>query len=309
MTRSFLIRFEEQADRLGSAVAVRFEGRAVSYRELDEKSTRLARHLMAQGVQPDSLVAICGQRSPELMIAVLGVLKAGACYLPLDASYPAERLAFMLEDSRAGFLIRDRALALDLPPLPTLELHERHPVLEAGDASRLPLRHASDGLVYAIYTSGSTGVPKGVGMVHRALDNLIEWQLTDSVATTGTPTLQFAPLSFDVHFQEMFSTWCSGGCLVLVREELRLDMLRLLELIAAERIERLFLPFIALHSLAEIAVSHDRLPSSLREIVTAGEQLQITRAIRVKRDSAAPTTTNRSMAALAAWSAGRTNAR
>ena len=281
MIRSFLSRFEEQADRLGAhAVAVSFDGREVSYAELDVKSTSLARYLVQQGVPADGLVGICGRRSPELLIAVLAVLKAGACYVPLDASYPAERLAFMLADSRASFLIRDADLALELPALPTLELHAEHPVLDSGDATRLPPRHTPDGLVYAIYTSGSTGMPKGVGMVHRALDNLIEWQLGDSRATTGTATLQFAPLSFDVHFQEMFSTWCSGGRLVLVREELRLDMLRLLELIAAERVERLFLPFIALHSLAEIAVAHGRMPTSLREVITAGEQLQSTRAIR-----------------------------
>ena len=278
---SFLRRFEEQVDQTPAGVAVSFERRSLSYRELDEQANRLASHLIRRGVAPDGVVAICGQRSLELIVAVLAVLKAGAGYLPLDANYPSERLQFMLEDSRAGFLLRQRGLAIELPSVrpPELEIHADHAVLREGDAARPPHRHSGDSLAYAIYTSGSTGKPKGVAMVHRALDNLIQWQLTDSTAAAGAATLQFAPLSFDVHFQEIFSTWCSGGRLVLVREETRLEMLQLLDLIESERIERIFLPFIALQSLADIATGHDRIPRSLREVITAGEQLQITRAI------------------------------
>ena len=264
---SFLRRFEQRVDQTPGAVAVAFERRSTSYRELDEQANRLASHLIRRGVAPDGVVAICGQRSPELIVAVLAVLKAGAGYLPLDAQYPSERLQFMLEDSRAGFLLRQRGLAIELPAVrpPELEIHADHAVLREGDATRPPHRHTGDSLAYAIYTSGSTGKPKGVAMLHRALDNLISWQLTDSKAGPGAATLQFAPLSFDVHFQEIFSTWCSGGRLVLVREETRLEMLQLLDLIEAERIERIFLPFIALQSLADIATGHDRIPRSLRE--------------------------------------------
>jgi amino acid adenylation domain-containing protein len=278
--RSFLERFERQVDDSPAHGAVTFEERTLSYRELDERANRLARHLLAQGVQTDGVVAICGERSPELAIALVAVLKAGACYLPLDANYPAERIAFMLDDSRASILLRQQGVTLVGTRVPEVELHRNAPVLLAGDASRLPRRHAPDGLAYAIYTSGSTGKPKGVGMVHRALDNLIEWQLGDSAAGAGAATLQFAPLSFDVHFQEMFSTWCSGGRLVLVREEMRLEMLKLIALVESEGIERIFLPFIALQSLADIAVAHGKLPGCLREVITAGEQLQITRAVR-----------------------------
>jgi amino acid adenylation domain-containing protein len=280
--RSFVDRFEQQVDDTPAAIAVTLEERHLSYRALDDMANRLARYLVARGVAPDSIVAICGDRSLETMVAVLGVLKAGAGYLPLDASYPGERIAFMLEDSGASFLLRQHGVSLELSGArpPEVELHAERGVLCEGDASRMAHRHAPDGLAYAIYTSGSTGKPKGVAMVHRALDNLIDWQLRDSSAGVGTATLQFAPLSFDVHFQEVFSTWCSGGRLVLVRDELRLEMLRLLDLIERERVERIFLPFIALQSLADIAVGQGRLPVGLREVVTAGEQLQVTRAIR-----------------------------
>jgi non-ribosomal peptide synthetase component F len=161
---SFVAEFERQVDATPGAVAVSFEARTLTYGELDERANRLARRLVADGIGPDSVVAICGERSPELMIAVLGALKAGAGYLPLDASYPGERLVFMLEDSRTSFLIRQRGLALDLPGArpPELEIHSDHPVLRDGDATRLPHRHRPENLAYAIYTSGSTGKPKGV---------------------------------------------------------------------------------------------------------------------------------------------------
>ena len=278
---SFLLRFEAQVERTPAAIAVSFEGRDLTYRDLDERANRLARYLQAQGIGRDSIVGICVDRVPEAAIAVVGVLKAGAGYLPLDPHYPNDRLHFMCEDSRASFLLRQPGLAPSLAAgTPELALHAEQPVLLVGDATRPERNCDGDSLVYAIYTSGSTGKPKGVAMIHRALDNLIEWQLEDSAAGVGTPTLQFAPLSFDVHFQEMFGTWCSGGRLVLVREEMRLEMLRLLELLSRERVERLFLPFIALQSLADIAVASQALPSALKEVITAGEQLQVTRAIR-----------------------------
>jgi len=276
--QSFLERVEAQVDQRPTASAVTLGERSLSYAELDARANRLARLLVERGVQPDDVVAIGFERSLEAMVAVLGVLKAGACYLPLDPGYPAERLAFMLEDARPALVLAQRGL--ELPGVVgALELELGGPELSQGDASRLGRRHAPHNLAYAIYTSGSTGKPKGVAMVHGALDNLIEWQLGDSKAGPETSTLQFAPLSFDVHFQEIFSTWASGGRLVLVDERLRLEMLRLLELLERERVERIFLPFIALQSLSDIAVGHGRLPRTLREVITAGEQLQITRAI------------------------------
>ncbi len=277
---SFVERFEAQVDRRRDAAAVTFGERSLSYAELDRHANQLAAQLVARGVAPDSVVAIAFERSLEAVVALLAVLKAGACYLPLDPGYPAERLAFMLDDARPALVLKQKGLALpgeSTTAQVDFELDASAPTDK--EAARLPARHSPESLAYAIYTSGSTGKPKGVAMVHGALDNLIDWQLRDSAAGADSATLQFAPLSFDVHFQEIFSTWCSGGRLVLVEERLRLEMLRLLELIERERIERIFLPFIALQSLADIAVGHARLPRTLREVITAGEQLQITRAI------------------------------
>jgi len=134
-------------------------------------------------------------------------------------------------------------------------------------------------LAYVIYTSGSTGRPKGVAMGHKPLSNLILWHRNNNELSQAARTLQFASLSFDVSFQEMFSTWCSGGTLVMVDEETRRDAMALLRFIKEQNIERLFLPFVALHQLAEIAKDQNAMPDSLRDIITAGEQLRITPAI------------------------------
>ncbi|WP_293062505.1 MULTISPECIES: amino acid adenylation domain-containing protein [unclassified Moorena] len=138
---------------------------------------------------------------------------------------------------------------------------------------------SEENLAYVIYTSGSTGKPKGVAMKHLALSNLILWQRSNTTVSTRAKTLQFAPISFDVSFQEIFSTWCAGGTLVLISEELRRDPVALLHLLRAKQVERLFLPFVGLQQLAETAQTLGLIPTSLREVITAGEQLQITPAI------------------------------
>jgi amino acid adenylation domain-containing protein len=282
VSQTVVARFTAQASRTPDAEAVRFEGSGLTYAALDRRSNQLAHHLRGLGVTTDVLVGICLERSVDMVVAVLAVLKAGGAYLPLDPAYPAPRLAFMLEDAKAPVLLTQTQLRAGLPPFAgeVLCLDEAPAVFapeapaQAVDASGL------EGLAYAIYTSGSTGTPKGVAMGHGPLANLIQWQLGQSVAGPGTRTLQFSPLSFDVSFQELFGTWCSGGTLVLVRDALRLDAVLLLQLLAEERVERLFLPFIALQSVAEIAVSHQKVPASLREVVTAGEQLQVTHHLR-----------------------------
>ncbi|MGZ3461451.1 MAG: amino acid adenylation domain-containing protein, partial [Archangium sp.] len=134
-----------------------------------------------------------------------------------------------------------------------------------------------EALAYVIYTSGSTGVPKGVAMHHRPLLNLIGWQVERSVAGK---TLQFSALSFDVSFQELFSTWAAGGELVLIPEELRLETRALLEKMDSSGVERLFLPFVALQNLAEVAEREGLAPRKLKEVITAGEQLRVTPALR-----------------------------
>src|SRR5262249_15402061 len=153
--------------------------------------------------------------------------------------------------------------------------------LLAGESQSEPVSHTSpENLAYVIYTSGSTGQPKAIAMSHRPIINLINWHLGRSTGKLPLRTLQFASLTFDVSFQEMFPTWCAGATVVLIREELRRDLSALLRALVDNQIERLFLPFVVLQYLAETMASERLVPASLRDVIPAGEQLKITHHIR-----------------------------
>jgi amino acid adenylation domain-containing protein len=268
--------FDDWAARTPDAVAVTDGDRRVSYAELADRADRLARHLRGRGVGPDDRVGILLGRSAEQMVAVLAVLKAGGAYVPLDPAYPADRLALMRADSRAALVVTGPAHAGQLEDAFVLGRDD------AADppATDLPADDDPDRLGYVIYTSGSTGRPKGVAMRRGALANLVAWQLAHTAAGPGDATAQFASLSFDVSFQEIFATWAGGGNLVLVPEAARRDPQGLLKLLDAERVARLFVPVVALTQLAEAATALDTYPASLKEVITAGEQLRITPAVR-----------------------------
>jgi amino acid adenylation domain-containing protein len=278
--------FDAQAARTPDAPALVFGGRSLTYAELGREAGRLARRLLALGAGPDVRVAVCAERSPEMIVGVLAALRAGAACVPLDPAYPAERLEYMLADSACRLLLTQERLLGRLPA------HGAETVLLDGGAEHgarstdeqalvpTPIAPSPENLAYVIYTSGSTGRPKGVAMTQRPLLNLIAWQLREWSGRPAARTLQYASISFDVSFQEMFSTWASGGTLVVVPEETRADMAALAGLVERERIERIFLPFIALQHLAEAALEQGIVPASLRELVTAGEQLRVTAQIR-----------------------------
>ncbi|MFN6515779.1 MAG: non-ribosomal peptide synthase/polyketide synthase [Nostoc sp. CreGUA01] len=273
--------FEEQVERTPDAVAVVFENQQLTYHQLNCRANQLAHYLRSLGVGADVLVGICVERSLEMVIGLLGILKAGGAYVPLDPEYPQERLRFMLEDTGVSVLLTQEHLVDKLPQHQgrVVYLDTDWQVISQLSQDNLISGVQENNLGYVIYTSGSTGRPKGVAMNQLALCNLILWQLQNTTISSGAKTLQFAPVSFDVSFQEMFSTWCSGGTLLLIGEELRREPLALLALLQEQAVERVFVPFVALQQLAEVAVSSNLITSNLREIITAGEQLQITPAI------------------------------
>ncbi|MGH9370512.1 MAG: amino acid adenylation domain-containing protein, partial [Vicinamibacterales bacterium] len=273
-------RFEAQVARTPEAIAIEFGPERITYSSLNARANDLARRIVALGAGPHPLVGICVERSTEMAVAVLATLKAGGGYVPLDPAYPPERLAFMLEDSDTPVLLTQDHLAARFPSFAgTVVALDRDPEpVGASESTNLDLPIAADDVAYVIYTSGSTGQPKGVAMPHGPLANLIRWQVETSTSRSGARTLQFAPLSFDVHFQEMFSTWAAGGTLILISEALRRDMPALLRCLVTDHVDRIFLPFVALQALAEISTG--TLLPPLREVITAGEQLQCSPAIR-----------------------------
>jgi amino acid adenylation domain-containing protein len=271
--------FEACVDCNPNATALVFESQTLSYAELDAQANAAAHRLQPKLQGDDPLVAICLNRSLEMVVAVLATLKAGAAYVPLDPEYPADRLRFMLEDAKVSALLVHSchsALFGDTNvPTYTEDLFCK----EEQNTMRLPAGSIDD-FAYVIYTSGSTGQPKGVAMPHRPLVNLIHWQHAAGHARRDATTLQFAPLSFDVSFQEIFVTLCGGGTLVLTTDDQRLDPERLIPFINAQKVERIFMPFIALQYFAEVASEQALWPTTLREVITAGEQLKITRHLR-----------------------------
>ena len=192
--------FAEQAARTPEAVAVSCGGEAVSYGALEARANRLARRLIGLGVGPETVVGLALERSAELVVAMLAVLKAGGCYLPLDAGHPPARLAFLLADAGAALVLTSTALAPRLPEdLPALRLDEAAPDLSpapiAADERRAPLR--PDHLAYIIYTSGSTGAPKGAMVQHRGVVNLALAHIRDCEVRPGDRLLQYASPAFD----------------------------------------------------------------------------------------------------------------
>ncbi|HEU5179227.1 MAG TPA: amino acid adenylation domain-containing protein [Candidatus Polarisedimenticolia bacterium] len=274
--------FEAHARLAPDATAALFGEDRITYGQLDARANCLARYLRKRGVGCEDLVPVCVKRSFDNLVALLGVMKAGAAYVPLDPEYPPDRIALILEDVGAAVVLTQASLQSRLPQAAggIIRLDEDWARIAREEDIPPDLQVPSDALVYAVYTSGSTGRPKGVAMSHRAIANLLSFQRRDSQASGGGRTLQFAPLSFDVSFQEIFSTFAAGGCVVLVSEDERRDTPRLLRRIEEQRVERLFLPFVALNQLAETAAEEDLYPESLREIDTAGEQLKITPALR-----------------------------
>ncbi len=277
---------EQQAAAQPNAVAAIFEDRSLTYAELNARANRLAHELIDLGVRPDDRVAICVERGLDMVVGVLGILKAGGAYLPLDPAYPNERLQYMLQDGAPKALLTQAALQRQLPAaeMPALlldshELRERLCARPASNPSPRELGLTAKHLAYVIYTSGSTGVPKGVAMPQSALLNLLHWQ--QHANTPGQfRTVQYSALGFDVAFQEIFSTLGAGGCLVLVREEVRRDPVALLASLQEAQVQRLFLPFVALNLLAEAASRTNEGLPSMRHVITAGEQLVMTPAIR-----------------------------
>ncbi len=270
--------FEAQVKRTPDAIAVIFEQQELTYQQLNDRADRLADYLQTVGVKPDVLVGICVERSVDMVVGLLGILKAGGAYVPLDPTYPKERLGYVLNDAGVAVLLTQEKLLSSLPADSALVvcLDTDWSIVAQIKDSKVDRLVTPENLAYVIYTSGSTGQPKGVAMNHAPLVNLIRWQLQASCATLGTRTGQFTSIGFDVSFQEMFSTWCSGGILILIPEDVRREGRSLLKMLTQSSIERLFLPFVALEQLAQSATNIASLPTNLRELITAGEQLQIT---------------------------------
>lgn len=279
-------RFESQVNQHPDQLALVFNQQSLSYRELNQRANQVARYLLGLGVKPDSIVGIAVERSLDMVIGILGILKSGAAYLPLDPHYPAERLAFMLEDSGIPILLTQAPLLEWLPLQGRTGLQvvcldrdwagieqAAQGDLDTNPASQLPLaqRPGPDHLAYVIYTSGSTGKPKGTLLRHRGLVNLAEAQRKAFTIQAGSRVLQFAPLSFDASVWETFMALANGGVLVLARQETLASVPDLLALLRDQEVTTVTLPPSLLSIVPAEQVTARALPA-LKTVIAAGER-------------------------------------
>ncbi|WP_315729290.1 non-ribosomal peptide synthetase [Bradyrhizobium sp. SZCCHNS2021] len=243
--------FAEQAARDPGAPAAVMGDEELSYGALERRANRLAHHLRRLGVGPDVIVGLCVERSLDMVVGVLGILKAGGAYLPLDPRYPAERLAYMLEDARVPVLVTQSGLMQRLPATEAVVVQlDVDASAIAGHAETAPAVSCdADHLAYVIYTSGSTGRPKGVMTSHRGIMNLADAQLDQLPLTAGDRILQFASISFDAAVWDLVMSWRVGAALVLAEQHDLMPGEPLRELLQRQRVTAVLLPPAALAAL------------------------------------------------------------
>lgn len=273
--------FARQAASTPHAVAVIDGDRVLRYAQVAERGRRIARLLADAGVRPGDLVGVHLDRTADLPIALLGVLMAGAGYVPLDRSHPEERLTDTVAAAglRAVLCDTDARPAWTSPGTRLLTLSPGDDLRAHADPGWSAPGGAPEAIAYVLFTSGSTGRPKGVAMPHRGLANLRTGQGPGGLAGPAR-TLQFAPSAFDVASQEIFTTWLAGGALVMMPEALRHHPFALVDHLFRHRVERLYLPVVALDVLCRALVSRGSALPELRDVVTAGEQLRVTPTVR-----------------------------
>jgi amino acid adenylation domain-containing protein len=262
--------FAAQVEETPDANALVFNKQQLTYRELNIRANQLAHHLQKLGVVPDVLVGICVERSPEMIITLLGILKAGGAYLPLDPSLPQERLNFILEDAKVSVLLTHFSLAPlfkeswgDL--LSVVCIDEDWATITQYSQENPTSCVTSDNLAYVIYTSGSTGKPKGVLLQHRGLSNLAEAQIKVFNIQPSNRILQFASLSFDASIFEIVMALVTGATLYLANKESLLPGQPLHQLLREKAITHVTLPP------AVLAILPTKSLPELQTIICAGE--------------------------------------
>jgi surfactin family lipopeptide synthetase A len=279
--------FEAQVEKIPGAVAVVFEDRRLTYRELNNRANQLAHYLRKLGVGPGVFVGICLDRSPEMIVALLGVLKAGGAYVPLDSSYPEARLEYMLKDSGVAVLLTFQELSRRLPEYAgrTICLDQERQVIGSESTANLPNEATENDISYVMYTSGSTGNPKGIMIPHKAISNHMMWMLEAFPLDRNDRVAQRAPFSFDASVWELFAPLLAGGQLILARPEGNRDAEYLVKFVQKEQISILQVVPTLLQMLLDENLAQC---SSLRRVFCGGEPLSTQLYTRFRRQLAVP---------------------
>ncbi|MGA8763865.1 MAG: amino acid adenylation domain-containing protein [Candidatus Sulfotelmatobacter sp.] len=266
---------QAQAAKTPQAIAAETGSQRLTYASLNRCANQLARLLRKKGVGPEVPVAICLKRSLELLVALLGVLKAGGACVPLDPDYPSERLSHILQDSQAPILITQPELLsiLGSTDAEVLHLEPGWEILEGESNENLLTEVVPGNLAYVIYTSGSTGKPRGVLLTHRGLVNHGVAAIDVYGLTSADRVLQFASISFDIALEEIFPTWFAGGCVIPREDHTPLNAPEFLRWVETRKITVLDLPTAYWHELVhDLAEIGQELPRSLRLVIVGGEK-------------------------------------
>ncbi|MBL3646987.1 non-ribosomal peptide synthase/polyketide synthase [Bacillus sp. RHFS10] len=270
--------FEQQAALNPDHEAVIFGNQTLTYRQLNERSNQLALILQDKGVGTDQVVAVLTDRSANMIIGILAILKAGGAFLPIDPELPDERRVFLIKDSGASVLLTSAGHVI--PPLFKGEvLLLDDPLLYQGGTDNLNLSYSENDLMYIIYTSGTTGKPKGVQLEHKTMTNLLAYEQGHTQLRFDR-VLQFAAMSFDVCYQEMFSALSSGGTLCIISNEAKREIRQLNEFVKMHRVQTAFLPTAFLKLLASEKHHFEPFAECVDHIIAAGEQLIVTSMLR-----------------------------
>lgn len=262
----------EQAASFPETMALKAGPQSMTYGDLDQNANRLAHYLISLGVGPESIVAICLDRSPQSIVSALATLKAGGAYLPLDPAYPRERLAFMLNDAQPLVLITNQEMAAQLPQgvSRVVNLERDRAAIECFSTASPANRSTSDDLAYVIYTSGSTGEPKGVEITHSSLMNLVSWHQRAFGVTRADRASHLAAVGFDASVWETWPYLTAGASLHLPDDDTRVTPERLRDWLVTEEITICFLPTVLAERAMTLAWPSN---TALRFLLTGADTL------------------------------------
>ncbi len=263
--------FEQTVERFAQRPAVIYYEQTLTFEELNRRANRLAHYLRSLGIGPEVPVAISVERSPEMVIGLLAILKAGGVYLPLDPTYPPERLTYIVQDAKVPLLLTQEALKANFEAfdVQVLTFESLNDILTKQNEENLPNHNHPLNLAYMIYTSGSTGQPKGTMLTHQGLVNLTLEQIKDFALQPESRVLQFASFSFDASVSEIFTTLVSGASLYLIDREEMLNV--------AQAINRYNISVITLPPSVSSLIKPQEVPS-LKTLISAGEACSVSLA-------------------------------
>lgn len=272
--------FEEQVKNCPNNIAVVSGTSSFSYRQIDEHANRLANYLLEQGISENTNIGIFTNRSIESIIGILAILKLNCTYVPIDPSYPIDRIKYMIETSKINFVLYATTLPILLDNLKLIDISMTKYAIFPISLDKKFVYNPNNNL-YIIFTSGSTGKPKGVCVSHRNMANLIYFEINKTNILNGNCNiLQFATMSFDVSYQEIFSALLTGNTLILISDDIRKNSHTLSKYIIENKINTLFIPPAYLKLLSSDDKIVNELSLCVKNIITAGEKLVLTNGIQ-----------------------------